>query len=110
MFHGHVAQLDRALASGARGCGFESHRARTLFYAYVLRSLKDRSYYYGSAENITDRLEQHNRGKVRCTRGHRPYELYYSEEFGTRGEAVLREKFFKSISGYRWLREEGIIG
>jgi putative endonuclease len=104
-----VAQLDRALASGAKGCGFESHRAHEMYHAYILRSLKDGSYYYGSAEDISGRLKDHNRGKVKYTKGHLPYELHYSEEFPTRREAIVRERFFKSIAGYRWLREKGII-
>jgi len=80
-----------------------------MYYAYMLRSLKDGKYYYGSAENIAVRLNQHNGGKVRYSKGHRPYRLQYSEEYSTRAEAVRREKFFKSIAGYRWLREKGII-
>ena len=80
-----------------------------MFYAYILRSLKDGTYYYGSTENVAKRLDQHNRGKVRYTKGHRPYELHYAEEFAARVEATRREKFFKSIADYRWLRDGGII-
>ena len=80
-----------------------------MYYSYILRSQKDGTYYYGSAENINHRLNQHNNGKVRYTKGHRPYNLHYSEEFLTRAEAIQRENFYKSISGYRWLRNEGII-
>ncbi len=80
-----------------------------MYYAYILQSQKDGSYYYGSAENIIQRLDQHNHGKVRYTKGHIPYKLHYSEELSLRSEAVQREKFFKSIAGYRWLRKEGII-
>jgi len=80
-----------------------------MHYAYILRSLKDGTYYYGSAEDIAARLKQHNTGKVRYTKGHLPYELYYREEFVTRSEAVVRERFFKTIAGYRWLRAKGII-
>jgi len=36
-----------------------------MYYVYILQSLKDGSFYYGSAENISQRLDQHNRGKVR---------------------------------------------
>jgi len=80
-----------------------------MFYAYILRSLKDGSYYYGSAEYLLERIKQHNSGKVHYTKGQLPYKVHYSEEFATRREAILREKFFKSIAGYRWLREKGII-
>ena len=80
-----------------------------MYHAYVLRSLKDGTYYYGSADEVARRLKQHNAGKVRYTKGHRPYTVHYTEAFPTRAEAVRREKFFKSIAGYRWLRGKGII-
>ena len=80
-----------------------------MYHAYILRSIKDGSYYYGSAEDISKRLNLHNRGKVRYTKGHIPYQLHYCEEFSTRTDAIQREKFFKSIAGYRWLRNQGII-
>jgi len=35
--------------------------------------------------------------------------LHYFEEFATRKEAFERERFFKSIDGYNWLKEKGII-
>lgn len=38
-----------------------------------------------------------------------PYELHYYENYKTRSEAVLRERFFKSVNGYKWLKEKGII-
>ena len=49
-------------------------------------------------------LKIHNAGKVKYTKGHRPYVLHYHETFATRREAFAREKFFKSIDGYNWLR------
>jgi putative endonuclease len=80
-----------------------------MHYAYILRSLKDGTYYYGSADDIAARLKQHNTGKVRYTKGHLPHELSYREEFATRSEAVVRQRFFKTIADYRWLRAKGII-
>jgi putative endonuclease len=80
-----------------------------MFYAYILRSLKDWKYYYGSTKNLQDRLKTHNAGKVRYTKGHLPYVVHYNESFATRKEAVAREKFFKSIEGYKWLKSNGII-
>ena len=80
-----------------------------MFYAYILKSLKDKTYYYGSTQNLQERLKIHNSGKVRYTKGHLPYELHYYEIFLTRKEAASREKFFKSIDGYSWLKSKGII-
>jgi len=79
-----------------------------MFYAYILKSNKDNTYYYGSSENLAKRLIEHNLGKVKYTKGHRPYIIHYSEEFSSRAEAHKRELFFKSIEGYRWLKSNNI--
>tara|TARA_R110002124_G_scaffold255201_1_gene420887 strand:+ start:21332 stop:21508 length:177 start_codon:yes stop_codon:yes gene_type:complete len=55
------------------------------------------------------RLKAHNKGKVRYTKGRRPWMFHYKEEFATRSEAYRREQFFKSIDGYNYLKEKGII-
>ena len=78
-------------------------------YAYVLRSLKNGRFYYGSTANLQERLAKHNAGKVRSTKAYRPWVLHYVEQIETKGEAYRRELFFKSIDGYIWLKEQGII-
>jgi putative endonuclease len=71
-----------------------------MFYAYVLRSQKDNTLYYGSSNNPVKRLkEEHNRGKVKYTKSRMPWSLVYMEEFVTRAEALKREKFFKTGFG-----------
>lgn len=80
-----------------------------MYYAYIFKSLRDHSYYYGSTENITKRLKIHNSGKVRYTKGHKPFALHYYEIYYTREEAFRRERFFKSIDGYIWLKSKNII-
>jgi putative endonuclease len=80
-----------------------------MFYTYILKSLKDQSYYYGSTDALEGRLKLHNSGKVRYTKGHKPYKIHYYEMFKTRKEAYSREKFFKSIDGYLWLKSNKII-
>jgi putative endonuclease len=78
------------------------------FFTYILKSEKDGKYYYGSCENIEIRLCEHNEGKVKATKFRRPFFLHYFEEFETRSEAYRRELFFKSIDGYKWLKEQKI--
>jgi len=80
-----------------------------MFYTYILKSIKDHSYYYGSTKDIIARLKEHNGGKVKYTKGHKPYILHYVEEYDSKREALKREQFFKSIEGYKWLRENKII-
>jgi putative endonuclease len=79
-----------------------------MYFVYILKSRKDGTYYYGSTANLPTRIEQHNRGKVKYTKGHLPYQLYYYEKYKSRAEAIKREKFFKTVDGYRWLKENKI--
>jgi putative endonuclease len=64
-----------------------------MFCAYILKSQKDGRYYYGSCGDIGVRMNYHNKGRVKATKGRRPFVLHYLEEFLTRSEAVKREIF-----------------
>ena len=85
-----------------------SAKRRMPYYAYILKSESDGSFYKGSCEDLAVRFASHSAGKVKSTKSRRPWRLHYSEEFATRTEAIKREKFFKSRSGYRWLRAKGL--
>jgi len=80
-----------------------------MFYAYILKSQTFGTHYYGSTEDLNKRLIDHNSGKVKYTKSRRPWFMHYSEAYDTRSEAYKREKFFKSIDGYVFLKEKGII-
>ena len=76
---------------------------RNMFYVYVLRSLKDGSYYYGFTKELDSRLEAHNSGTAKYTKGHKPFVLLYSESFEYKKDALVRERFFNrsaAIIGY----------
>ena len=87
----------------------ESHPLRLTFYVYILQSLKDYHFYYGSTSNLDERLVYHNKGKVRATKSRIPWRIHYYETFSTRKEAIQRELFFKSRAGYRWLKSQDFI-
>jgi putative endonuclease len=80
-----------------------------MFFAYVLKSLKDSTYYYGYTSDLNKRLLYHNSGKSKYTRKKMPWIIHYSEKYSKKNEALKREKFFKSIKGYLWLKENKII-
>jgi putative endonuclease len=61
--------------------------------------------YVGLTNNLYRRINQHNEGRERTTRSYRPFELIYYEEFDTRIEARVREKYLKSGAGKEFLRE-----
>ncbi|MTI89642.1 MAG: GIY-YIG nuclease family protein [Balneolaceae bacterium] len=79
------------------------------YHTYILKSESHGTYYYGCSEDVEERLKQHNAGRVRYTKGRRPWKLHHVEEFETRSEARKRESFFKSIDGYTFLKSAGII-
>lgn len=66
-----------------------------MFFVYVLRSTVNSDLYVGSTENVELRVRRHNAGKVKSTKGYKPWILFAVEEYATRSEAVRRELFFK---------------
>jgi putative endonuclease len=80
-----------------------------MFYTYILRSQKTGKHYYGSCEDLEKRLKTHNAGKVKYTKPFIPWEIIYSEQFDTRSEAYRRELFFKTLTGWNWLKDKGIL-
>lgn len=67
-------------------------------YTYILEC-SDGSYYTGWTNNLSKRLEDHNRGKgAKYTRGRTPVSVAYFEVFQTKGEAMRREREIKKLS------------
>ena len=66
-----------------------------MFYVYILKSIKSGILYTGMTKSIDSRLEEHNSGKSKFTKGHMPWQLLYKEgPFGT-ADARIREKQLK---------------
>ena len=80
-----------------------------MHYVYVLQNA-DGILYKGYSENIEHRLLQHNTDDsfASYTSKRGPWKLVYKEEFGTKKEAILREKFFKTGKGRDFLKQ--VIG
>ncbi|MBN2772724.1 MAG: GIY-YIG nuclease family protein [Prolixibacteraceae bacterium] len=76
------------------------------YFAYILKSEYDNTYYYGSTKNLEERIKIHNKGKGRYTKGRRPWKIHYFEKFESRPEVLKREMFFKSIDGYIFLKNQ----
>jgi putative endonuclease len=74
------------------------------FYAYVLKSISSDFFYKGHCADLEVRLKQHNNGKTISIRKYIPFEIAYFEEFATRNEAIIREKYFKSAAGRKFIK------
>ena len=75
-----------------------------MFYVYVLKSQRDSTLYIGLTQDLTRRLQQHNRGYGRSTKAKRPFILLLFERFETRAAARAREKYYKSGFGREILK------
>ncbi|MFN2476474.1 MAG: GIY-YIG nuclease family protein [Chthoniobacterales bacterium] len=70
-----------------------------MFYTYVLRSVQTGRRYVGSCEDVEERLRRHNAGHSQSTRHGAPWVLLWCEEFMTRGEAMEKERYYKTGRG-----------
>lgn len=75
-----------------------------MYYVYILKSLKDLDLYIGRSDDLKRRIIEHNQGKVQSTKSRRPVELVGYEAFRQKGDAVRREKYFKTSKGKSTLR------
>jgi putative endonuclease len=69
------------------------------YAVYILKSEKQRPYYIGSSSSVGTRLMMHNSPSARWTKRYQPRSVVHVEKFGTRAEAVQRERFLKSLKG-----------
>jgi len=76
-----------------------------MFYTYILFSEKLNKYYIGYSENVVERLEKHNRSHSGFTGRGIPWKLVYSEKFGTKSEAMKREKEIKNWKNRKLIEE-----
>ena len=75
------------------------------YFVYVLESQVDGRFYKGQTTNIENRLNEHNSGNTKSTKGFKPWKLVYFEQFDSVEESVAREKYFKSGSGRDFLKK-----
>jgi putative endonuclease len=70
-----------------------------MVFVYILKSLKNGSYYVGQTNNVAKRLLRHYAGQSIYTKTRAPYTLIYSEGLKDRTEAMRREREIKSYKG-----------
>jgi putative endonuclease len=74
------------------------------YYVYAIKSRVDSRIYVGIGENPRRRLQNHNRGETRSTKGFRPWVIIYKRMIGSRATARLEEKKLKSGYGKEFLK------
>src|ERR1700733_3007231 len=77
------------------------------FYVYIFQSLKDFSFYIGQCADLDCRMSKHNEGMSKYTASKRPWRLVYFEVYGSRSEALKREKQIKNMKSKIYI--QGLI-
>lgn len=72
-----------------------------MFFVYFLYCEVKNNIYVGCTNNIKRRLSEHQNGFVKSTKNNRPVKLIYYEKYDTLSLARKREKYLKSLYGYR---------
>lgn len=70
-----------------------------MHYTYILLSSKSHIFYFGSTNNLKERLELHNSGKVSSTKPHIPWKIVWYCGFETEKQARDFELYLKTGSG-----------
>jgi putative endonuclease len=93
--------------SGSPVCRQAGHQLWSMFYVYIIRSVRDGKFYTGMTDDMDRRITEHTNGKksTPSTYGRGPFELIHVEVVSTRLEARELEKYFKSGVG-REIRNE----
>jgi len=77
-----------------------------MYYVYTLQSKKTKKLYIGRSQELKQRFDDHNAGKVKSTKSSRPWKIIFYEAFFDKKDSIRDEKFFKSGYGREALREK----
>lgn len=78
-------------------------KTATMHYVYILENGAGK-WYTGCTNDLKRRVQEHNNGKSRYTKSHRPYKLIYYEACLNDKDALAREKYLKSGMGKRYIK------
>ncbi|MBI5100346.1 MAG: GIY-YIG nuclease family protein [Nitrospirae bacterium] len=75
-----------------------------MYYIYAIKSLLKNYMYVGLTNNTERRIAEHNNKKEKTTRSYAPFRIILIENYDTRNEARIREKYLKSGIGREYLK------
>ena len=73
-------------------------------FVYIIESADGKWYYVGYSADVARRLEYHNRGASRSTRGRGPWMVVYVEGYVKKGDALKREREIKRMKSRKYIR------
>jgi putative endonuclease len=100
-----LARLDSNCVKGFTSRGLIATKRR-MFYVYALHSLEDQGLYIGFSMDLRRRMAEHSHRASFATKYRGPWKLIYDEAYVDRHDAGGRERYLKSGSGRRFLRQQ----
>ena len=76
-----------------------------IWYVYALFSSDYNRIYIGMTQRPEERLKEHNRGKMKSTKGYRPWIRIFLEKAGNIEQARQLEKYYKTTEGRRKIKK-----
>jgi putative endonuclease len=76
-----------------------------MYYVYILYSLRIEKYYIGSTDDLSRRLQEHERGKTTFSKNGTPWELKYYEVYVSRSDAYKRELEIKKKKSRKYIEQ-----
>ena len=77
-----------------------------MHYTYIIESIATGQWYYGSTADPKGRLDYHNKGWNRSTRGRGPWKLIFLRKFESEIEAREFEFQLKRLKNKKYVRKK----
>ncbi|WP_154852170.1 GIY-YIG nuclease family protein [Cyclobacterium xiamenense] len=77
------------------------------YFVYILYSASLDRFYVGQTQDLEARLQRHNSGRNKSTKGGIPWEMVHVETCADRTEAVRKETKIKNLGSKRYLQTIG---
>ena len=81
-------------------------RTKIMYYVYVIKSRFFNFYYKGFCSNLEKRILEHNNKMTKSNKHYAPFDLVYFEECSSLQEAIKKEKYWKTASGRKYLKNK----
>ena len=75
------------------------------FFVYILQRMKDFSFYVGSCDDLDRRMSKHAEGMSMYSAARRPWRLVYFAMYGSRSEAISRERAIKRMKSRKYIEQ-----
>lgn len=78
-----------------------------MYIVYILRD-SSKKLYKGFTKDLEKRLKDHKYGRTKTTKSMKDLRVVYIEKYDSLNEAINRERYLKTASGRRFIKNLGL--